>query len=306
VLNQKRNVPFGLVILIAAFVAVFAASLSLASAKSHAGDVTVWFANKTIGDGDEVHGDLDIVFGTARCESGGIIDGNVRNYGGTFEQLDGCQVNGRVVDAFGSGAVDNYIPALAPFTSDDFIEQNNRVLKKLAWDVVVIFAFLLFPLRVRVALDRVELHPGLSFATGIVAVVAAIPVAILLLLSIVGLPIIPLEIAALFAGLWIGNAAVALLIGRRLYELLRPHATPSPLGALALGLIVITAAEMLPVVGWAVSALVVFVGLGAALLAFVRETSFRAFTGSISPQPVAASTGNAPPPPPGPPMNRPA
>ena len=125
----------------------------------------------------------------------------------------------------------------------------------------------------------------------------AIPVAILLLISVIGLPLIPLEFAALFAGLWIGNAAVALLIGRRLYELLLPKATPSPLGALAVGLVVITAAETLPVLGWAVSALVMLVGLGSALLAFVKETSFRSFTGSTLP----------PGPPPGTsPMNRPA
>lgn len=292
-----------LVFLVVAFVAVFAASVSFASARSHDGDVTVWFNNTTIGNGDEVHGDLDIIFGSVTCADGATIDGNVRNYGGTFEQRDGCQVNGRVVDAFGTRSADAFVPWLAPMNSDDFIEQNNRVLKKLAWDVVVIFAFLLFPLRVRVALDRVELHPGLSFATGTVAVVGAIPVAILLLLSVIGLPLIPLEVAALFAGLWIGNAAVALMIGRRLYELLRPHATPSPLGALALGLIVTTAAEMLPVVGWAVSALVVLVGLGAALLAFVRETSFRSFTGS-SAIPMPPQGGG--PPNSGPPMNRPA
>jgi hypothetical protein len=87
-----------------------------------------------------------------------------------------------------------------------------------------------------------------------------------------------------------------------LYELLRPHATPSPLGALVLGLIVTTAAETVPFVGWAVSALVFLVGLGAALLAFVRETSFRSFIGGpMNPQPPPGSVPNATPP-----MNRPA
>ena len=286
------------VVLVAAFVALFVATLSFASAKTHDGNLTVWFNDRTIGAGEEVTGDLDIVFGSVTCADGGVIDGNVRNYGGSFQQLDGCEVDGRVIDAFGSNALDVGAPALWP-VGDDFIAQNKAVLKKLAWDVVVLFTFLLFPLRVRVALDRVELHPGLSFATGTVALVGAIPVAILLLLSVIGIPLIPLEIAALFAGLWIGNAAVALLIGRRLYELLRPRTTPSPLGALAFGLIVTTAAETLPVVGWAVSALVVLVGLGAALLAFVRETSFRSFIGA----PMAQS---AVPPIAGPPMNRPA
>ncbi len=253
------------------------ASLSIASAKTFTHGTTVWFQDRTIESGDDVQGDLDVIFGNVTCEDGAQIERDVRVYFGSFDQQDGCTVDGRVINAFAPDSVDAFVPWLAPM-NDDFYAQNRSIFKKLGWDVVVLLAFLLFPLRVRVALDRVEKHPGLSGAAGAVAAIAAVPVAILLLLSIIGLPLIPLEIAALFAGLWIGNAAVALLIGRRLYELLRPHTTPSPLGALVLGLLVVTAAETLPVVGWAVTALVSLVGLGATLLAFVRETSFRSFT----------------------------
>jgi peptidoglycan/LPS O-acetylase OafA/YrhL len=139
---------------------------------------------------------------------------------------------------------------------------------------------LLFPLRVRVALERVEKHPGLSALTGTVAMVAILPIAIMLLLSIIGIPLIVIEFAALLAGIWIGHAAVALLVGRRLYELVKPHATPSPLGALILGLLVVSAAQTLPVVGWAVTALVWIVGLGATVLAFMRESAFRTTSGT--------------------------
>jgi hypothetical protein len=290
--SHNRHLTF----VFAAFVAIFAVSLSIASARTYNHGKTVWFSDVTIGDGDVVHGDLDVVFGSAVCEDGAEVDGNVRTFFGSFEERDGCSVKGRVSDVFngnatkGDGAL-GFVPWFAPSDPDDFITQNHHVLKKLAWDVVVLFAFLLFPLRVRVALDRVEKHPGLSFAAGAVAVVATVPIGVLLLLSVIGLPLIPLEIAALFAGLWIGNAAVALLIGRRLYELLRPHTTPTPLGALVLGLVIVTAAETLPVVGWAVTSLVALVGLGAALLAFVRETSFRSFTnpampGGVTPPPM--------------------
>jgi hypothetical protein len=290
---MAARAPMRFVYLAAALVAVFAATLSFASAHTFAHGKTVWFSDTTVGDGDEIRGDLDVVFGNVVCENGGVVDGNVRTFFGSFDQRDGCLVGGRVSGAFASAPV-TIAPWLSPVTNDDFYAQNDGVLKKLAWDVVVVFAFLLFPMRVRLALDRVERHPGLSFATGAIALVAAIPVAVLLLLSIIGLPLIPLEVLALFAALWIGHAAVGLVLGRRLYELLRPQATPSPLGALLVGLVVITAAQTLPVVGWAVTALVVLVGLGCALLAFVRETPFRAFTGSAAP------------PPPGPPMNRPA
>ena len=279
---------------VAALCALLVVTLGLASAKTYDGGKTVWFSDVTIGSGDVVRGNLDVVFGNVTCENGAAIDGSVRTFFGSFDQRDGCAVGGRVSDAFGSGTIDTFVPWLA-HPNDDFVAQNRSFLKKLGWDVVVVFAFLLFPLRVRIALERVERHPGSCAAAGAVALVAAIPVAILLVLSIVGIPLVPLEIAALFAALWIGHAAVALLIGRRFYELLWPRATPSPLGALLFGLIVVTAAQTLPVVGWAVTALVVLVGLGAALLAFVRETAFRSF-----PTAPGSTPGGMPP------MNRPA
>jgi hypothetical protein len=136
--------------------------------------------------------------------------------------------------------------------------------------------FLLFPLRMRVALDRVERHPGLSAATGAVAAVALVPIGLVLLVSVIGIPLIPLEIAAAIAFVWIGTGAIALLVGRRLCELLMPAATPSPLVALIIGLVVVSAAEIAPFVGWAVTALVWLVGLGSAILAFVRTTTIDA------------------------------
>jgi hypothetical protein len=151
---------------------------------------------------------------------------------------------------------------------------NRRVWQNLAWDVVILFIFLLFPVRVRVALDRVERHPGWSAIAGTIALIAVLPLFVVLLLSIVGIPLIVLEVAALFAGLAVGYAAVAMLVGRRLYELVRPHTTPSPLFALVLGLIITGAAQTLPIVGWAVTALVGVVGLGAAALGLIRESAF--------------------------------
>ncbi len=266
--------------LVVALFAMFVVTIGLASARTFDHGKTVWFSDTTIASGDVVRGDLDIIFGSVTCENGASIEGSVRTFFGQFDPQDGCSVGGRVSDAFGSGPIDAVVPWLAA-PNDDFVAQNRSFLKKLAWDVVVVFAFLLFPLRVRIALDRVEKHPGLCAAAGAGALVAALPIAILLLVSILGIPLIPIEIAAFFAALWIGHAAVALLIGRRFYELLRPHDTASPLGALVIGLVVVTAAQSLPIVGWAVTALVILVGLGSAILAFVRETAFRA--GGIRP-----------------------
>ncbi|MFN2529627.1 MAG: hypothetical protein ABR584_13020, partial [Candidatus Baltobacteraceae bacterium] len=148
-----------------------------------------------------------------------------------------------------------------------------------AYSVIILLMFLIFPVRVRVALDRLEHHPGLSAAVGMLSIVAIIPVMILLIVSIIGIPLIVVEFAAVLAGILIGHAALGLLVGRRLFELISPRTTPAPLAALLLGLVLISMAEIVPGAGFFVTMLVVLVGLGAAVLAFLREGGIPA-TGS--------------------------
>jgi hypothetical protein len=269
----KSARPVFLVLIVALFaLTALATTATRSSARTYAHGKTVWFGTQTIGADDYVNGDLNIVMGDVTCEDGGVIRGDVHNYGGYFTQLDGCQIGGDV-QQLGPGSLGTLLP-WPDFDASNraLMQQNEHVFRHLAWGVLVLFAFLLFPMRVRVALERVERHPGLAAVTGTVAAVAVIPLAILLLLSVIGIPLIVVEVAALLACLWIGQGAVAILIGRRLSELLRPHTTPSPLGALMLGLIVVIAAEMLPGFGWVVMLLVGLVGLGAAILGFTPPT----------------------------------
>ncbi len=258
----------------------FAFGSAVASARTYDRGHTVFFKDVSLGNGDEVRGDLEIVYGKVTCNAGAVVDGNVRTYFATFDQLDGCRVAGRVIDAFSPDEL-SAMPWLPRGSTLDFLGANRQVLEHLAWDVVVLLIFLLFPLRVRIALDRVERNPGLSALVGTIALIAVLPVLVLLLVSVIGIPLIVIEFAALMAGIWIGQAAVAMLVGRRLCELIAPRTTPSPLAALFIGLVLVGAAQSLPVIGWVVSALVWIVGLGAVILAYLPESHFRGPIGGL-------------------------
>ena len=220
--------------------------------------------------GETIQGDVNVVFGDARIA--GTVTGDCNTVFGQCTVLDGGQVLGKINGVSGDG-----VRAFVPWAGHDrsfnaLAEQDHNLFVKLLASAVVILMFLLFPLRMRVAVDRVERHPALSAATGAIAAVAIVPIAIMLFISIIGIPLIFVEIFAIIAGIWIGTGAIALVVGRRLCEMVMPHATPSPLVALLLGLVVVAAAEIVPVVGWAVTALVWLVGLGAAILSFIRST----------------------------------
>lgn len=236
---------------------------------------TVILQDVTIHPDEEVDGNLNVILGDAHIA--GHVKGDVNTIFGRCDVIDGAVIDGE------SHCVTDGVPRwIAPWIVNSIPfqsigDQNKHVFVKLGASAIVLLVFLLFPVRMRLALDRVERHPGLSACVGAAAMIAILPIALMLLISIVGIPLIALEIAAIFVGIWLGTGAVALLVGRRLSELVMPKTTPSPLWALILGLVVVSAAETVPFVGWAVTALVWLVGLGASILAFFRSASVDAF-----------------------------
>lgn len=229
---------------------------------------TVVFGNVYVRPDEVINGDVNVVFGDAQIA--GRVRGDVNTVFGRCTKLEGAQIDGEE-HCVTTDAAQAFMPWVNTPAIMSFAEQDKHLLLKLGSSAIVLLVFLLFPLRMRLALDRVERHPGLAAIVGAIALVAAIPLAVLLLVSIVGIPLIVLEAATLLGGVWLGTGAVALLVGRRLSELVWPTTTPSPLWALVLGLVIVSAAETVPIVGWAVTALVWVVGLGASILAFARS-----------------------------------
>jgi hypothetical protein len=248
------------------------AHATAADARGRDAGETQVFTDVYVAPDETVAGDVNVVFGDVTVA--GIVTGDCNTVFGQCTVLDGGRIGGRINSFNNEG-----VRALMPWAVNRdrgfgmLAQQDHHLVSKLWSSAIVVLIFLLFPLRMRVALSRVERHPALSAATGAVAAIAIIPIGVLLFVSIIGIPLIVLEVAAIIAGVWIGTGAIALVVGRRLSELVMPATTPSPLVALVLGLVVVSAAEIVPLVGWAVSALVWLVGLGSAILSFIRSTS---------------------------------
>ncbi len=246
-----------------------------------------YFGSVVVEPGQVVDGDLTVIFGDATVA--GIVEGDVNVVGGNIDQRPGGVITGQV-NAVGGNvtqAVVPWAPAEAP--SNPFVP-DHRLLWRLSWNLLALLVFLIFPLRTRMVLDRLEGHPGLSVAAGVIGCIAIIPLAVLLAITILLIPLIPLELVFVLAGVFLGTAALALLIGRRLCELLSPTTTPSPLVALLVGIALITAAELVPVVGTLVLIFVGLIGLGATILSFVGES----FTGPVGRQPTRAPISGPP------------
>ncbi len=279
---MKRTHLF-VVSLIAAFFAVTFATTGTAQAEVrsiyHGGS---YFGSVVVEPEQVVEGDINVVGGDVTVA--GTVDGDVNVVGGNIILRGDGRINGQehavggdvaqaiVPWAGGNSGVQSY--AYAP---------DHRLWWRIAWDSVVLVFFLIFPLRTRMAVGRLEQHPAMATGAGLFGWVAVLPLMVLLAITVVLIPLIFVEFVLLTAAVFIGTAALALLVGRRFYELLSPNATPSPLVALILGLTLLTAAQLVPVVGVLVTLLTALVGLGAVILTFVPEPPVPA--GPVPPRP---------------------
>jgi hypothetical protein len=251
-----------------ALLCVTAASARAAQAISHGGN---YFGDVIVEPGQTVDGDINVIAGNVTVE--GTVDGDINVVGGSIYERPGAVVTGQE-NALGGEVVRSIVPWMPSPEIRSPYQPDMHVLWRIAWDAVVLLVFLIFPVRTRMALDRLELHPGLCAAVGTLAWVAVIPLALLLVVSIILIPLVPLEAVAVAAGSCIGTAALALLVGRRLYELLNPSRTAAPFAALLIGLALLTSAELVPVLGALVTILVLLVGLGASILSLFAEHGF--------------------------------
>jgi len=253
-------------------VAVLAVSaFALGAAPARANDASVYHGGTYVGSvvvepGQLVQGDLTVIAGNATIA--GTVDGNVDVIGGDLYERPGAVITGQV-HMLGGEVVSDVVPWSAPERTPAF--GDYRMLWHIASDLIVVLFFLIFPMRTRIALDRLERHPGLCAAVGLFGWVAVLPLALLLLCTIILIPFIALEAVAIVGAVFLGKAALGLLVGRRLCELLKPSSTPAPLVALIAGLVLVTAAELVPVIGILVTAFVFLIGMGAAILAFTGE-----------------------------------
>ncbi|HUY10897.1 MAG TPA: polymer-forming cytoskeletal protein [Candidatus Dormibacteraeota bacterium] len=269
----------------------------------------------TIEPGQVVHGDLTVIAGNATVQ--GPVEGDVTVVGGRLIELPGAHVTGRITTLGIGGPFLRAIPGISTSSSgngnrmgDELMSSFNpfdyhalpwRAAAKVLGDFLVLLCFLIFPLRTRVAMERLERHPGLAAAVGLGGWIAVLPVLFLLAITVILIPLIAVEAIAVVVAALIGKAALALIIGNRLMVMANAKADPSPLLTLVVGLVLLTAAELIPIAGLLVTMLVLLIGVGATLLSLMQPTAFGGTFGGVPTAP-AGPTNVTPPPIGGPPM----
>jgi hypothetical protein len=201
-------------------------------------------------------------------------------------------------DTVGMGFVPGFLFKLPFFT------KTGRLLLKVIWIgmifVLAILSLLLFRSRLAAAADYASIHPGKSLLFGLIWMAAFLPLFILLLITVIGIPIAILLLVAFPIACFFGYCAAGIVLGRKVTGM---GLGTAGIASMLLGLLLLESLGILgktldtlggsfwlvgmflSVVGWAVALTAVSVGLGA-----ITAIRFRPY---LTP-PVPAMAGGMP------------
>jgi len=196
-----------------------------------------------------------------------VVRGNIVCVGGIVAKGNGSQVYGDITEINSS----NISSAVASVLSGDWegwpLIINFIYLCFLA--IIFIIALLmaiLIPRPLIAIADMIQNNKTKSFFWGFFAILMIPPFFFLLVISIIGITLIPLIFAALLLAFVLGFIGVSALIGNFiLTKIFRKH-KKSLVQETILGLILLWSIGWLPYIGWMVKMIAVTFGLGGVLL----------------------------------------
>jgi uncharacterized RDD family membrane protein YckC len=152
--------------------------------------------------------------------------------------------------------------------------------------LLYVFTALLFPRSLQTCVDSLAARPGSAFFTGLLAFGLFLPLVVLLLISVIGIAIVPFLSCAMVASLFFGKMAVYSYTGQQLGGQTGMHALQRPLLALLGGTLFFYLLYTVPVLGLVVWSAVAPLAVGAVLLTAVRK--FRSNGGGGAAAPMAS------------------
>lgn len=195
-----------------------------------------------------------------------VVRGNVFALGGIIVRGRGAEVHGNVTEI----NADDISSAIANALSEEWegwswifaIVSVAIFLGVLLLTILVVF---LIPKPVRLIASAVREKPFKVTVWGLAGLVLVVPLAVLLAVSVVGIVLIPLEMAIVLCAVLIGFISASQLVGQKLFAILKRQ-DQSMMRETVWGLIVLWLIGWIPYVGWMVKVCAIVLGLGGVLL----------------------------------------
>ena len=227
------------------------------------GDVVSFMGDVTV-DG-KVMGDVVALMGNAIIN--GEVKGDVTAVGGHVIRSDTSKIHGKVTQIGVGEGIGNMIRNFTHFRprynfgirsyTFSTIFNTFRFLGTMALAALCV---ILFPNSVKVAAKDVDIQPGRKALIGL-ATLLLTPVAVaLMILTLLGIPLIPVAILLLSAAGFFGYIAISIYLGRKLNEQI--HIKPSIFLEYIFGAVLLKLMQFIPFIGSLTSIIVLMYSIG--------------------------------------------
>ncbi len=156
------------------------------------------------------------------------------------------------------------------------------IINMLIMFALAALIYTLFPNQVKTTGQAVASKSGPVIGWGLLVAILAIPLMVVLAITLIGIPLIIVEIIVLAVAALFGYTGIALLVGEKILGSATSRSF-SPLGAVAIGVLILGLVAMIPFIGWLVSLSLFVLAVGATLL--TRFGSVKPYVTEIVVQP---------------------
>ncbi|MCX7995114.1 MAG: polymer-forming cytoskeletal protein [candidate division WOR-3 bacterium] len=238
----------------------------------------------------KIEGDIAVAGGTVELDSGSVVEGDIAIVGGSVERSDHAIVKGEIT-AIEIGKLDKVMPRISRLLKlkDRYnLIQNGFLLGSFAFIFVTyllgLLCFLIFPSGVEKICNRIRKNIWIGIVIGIGIQILFVPLIILFVISLIGIPIIPAFLLAIFIGVIFGLSAFSIIIGEKIVSGLNWR-VESKIGLFTIGyiatMIILIIGTLLKKIGfvgifiWILGITILYVastiGLGSALYALIKK-----------------------------------
>ena len=191
-----------------------------------------------------------------------VVGKDVVSIGGAVQQAQGSKIHGDVVELNIPG-VSSLIPFFLEDTSSSWF-WTFKIVSLLGFLALAVLLVAVLPKPFDLITNNVQQNLGKVILWAVLGLVVLVPLAIFLVISVVGIPLIALEAFLVGIAFLVGYIAIAQLIGDKIAALLKRPAL-SVMWLTVMGLLALWLIGWVPFLGSLVKAAVIVLGFGGVL-----------------------------------------
>lgn len=213
-----------------------------------------------------------VVGGSVVLTNKALVRGNVVCIGGVVAKGNGAQVFGGITEINSSNisaAINSAI--IGEWDGWSWIFAIVSLCFFLAILIFALLIIIIVPRPIIAVATAIRSNKGKSFLWGILGILLVAPLAVLLAVSIIGIPLIPLEFTLVVLALLVGFVSAGSLFGKFFLVNIMKSKEPGLVGATLYGLLLLWLIGWIPYIGWIIKMFVAITGLGGVLLALFNR-----------------------------------